>query len=84
MVFIASEGTDWLNGQVISAAGFRIGLYNTPEPIKELQSNAPWNLDDAFMYMERSFRQALTGEMAFGGRPREVAPPAGEEKEAKE
>ncbi len=84
VVFIASEGTDWLNGQVISAAGFRIGLYNTPEPIRELQSNEPWSLDDAFTHMERSFRQALTASMAFGGRPREVAPPAGEESEGKE
>lgn len=76
--FIATEGTDWLNGQVISASGFRIGLYNTPAPIRELQSNAPWSLDDAFTYMERSFRPAIgSGPITFGGRPRDVAPPGG-------
>ena len=66
---------------MISAAGFRIGLYNTPVPIRELQSNAPWSVDDAFTHMERSFRQALAGDMSFGGQPRVVAPPQSETKE---
>ncbi len=65
---------------MISSAGYRIGLYNTPAPIRELQGNEMWTLENAGTFMERSFRPAIgAGPITFGGRPRDVAPPGGGE-----
>ncbi|MCH8995208.1 MAG: SDR family NAD(P)-dependent oxidoreductase [Chloroflexi bacterium] len=69
VIYLASDQSGWLTGRVIGAAGYRISLYNIPEPIREIQSTGPWNLDDAFKYIERSFRPAIEGRDMFGRRP---------------
>jgi NAD(P)-dependent dehydrogenase (short-subunit alcohol dehydrogenase family) len=66
VVYLASEESDWLNGRVIGASGYRISLYNNPEVIREISSPEPWSLDDAFAHMERSFRPAVEGRRSFG------------------
>ncbi len=68
VVYIASEESDWLNGRVIGASGYRISLYNNPEVIREISSPEPWSLDDAFEHIERSFRPAVEGRQGFGAR----------------
>ena len=68
VVYLASEESDWLNGRVIGASGYRISLYNNPEVIREVASPTPWDLDDAFKLMEQSFRPAIEGRSFFGAR----------------
>ncbi|NRA04552.1 MAG: SDR family NAD(P)-dependent oxidoreductase [Myxococcales bacterium] len=68
VIYLASEASDWLNGRVIGASGYRISLYNTPEVIREVASPTPWDLDDAFKLMEQSFRPVLEGRSVFGAR----------------
>jgi NAD(P)-dependent dehydrogenase (short-subunit alcohol dehydrogenase family) len=59
VAYIASAESDWLNGRVIQASGYRIGLYDEPEIIRELSSPTQWSLDDVFTNMERSFRPVV-------------------------
>ncbi len=66
VVYLASEESDWLNGRVIGASGYRISLYNNPEVIREIASPGPWDLDQAFALMEQSFRPAVEGRRPFG------------------
>jgi NAD(P)-dependent dehydrogenase (short-subunit alcohol dehydrogenase family) len=61
VAFLASEGSDWCTGQVISARGYEIGLYNKPQLISQLISDGPWELDKAFNMIERSFRPLVGG-----------------------
>ena len=66
VVYLASEESDWLNGRVIGASGYQISLYNNPEVIREIASPTPWDLDDVFELMERSFRPAIEGRRPRG------------------
>ena len=68
-MYLASTESDWLTGRVIGASGFRISLYNSPEVIREIAANEPWDIGDAFENMERSFRPAIEGRRPMG-RPR--------------
>ena len=61
MVYLASTESDWLNGRVIGASGYRISLYSNPEAIREVSTTGPWDLDGAFEAIERSFRPAVEG-----------------------
>lgn len=72
VLYLASEHSDWITGQVIGASGFQISLYNKPSVISRVTSNGPWSLDDAFSKMEDAFRPLLEQS---GGR-REPAPSA--------
>ena len=65
-----STESDWINGRVIGASGYQISLYSNPEVIREVSSPEPWDLDDAFTAIERSFRPAIEGRRIFG-QPRE-------------
>lgn len=69
VVYLASEESDWLNGRVIGASGYRISLYNEPEVIREISSASPWGIDEAFKNIERAFRPAVEGRRRIG-RPR--------------
>jgi NAD(P)-dependent dehydrogenase (short-subunit alcohol dehydrogenase family) len=59
VAYLASEGSDWCTGQVLSAQGYEIGLYNTPQVIRQIASTGPWDLSRAFEMIERSFRPAV-------------------------
>lgn len=58
VAFLASEASDWCNGQVISARGYEIGLYNRPQVISQIVGTGPWDrdLDKAFDLIEHAFR----------------------------
>ncbi len=73
VAYIASTESDWLNGQVIGASGYKITLYNKPEALRELQAPVRWSLGDASQAMESSFKQALQGGNFFT--PREEPKP---------
>ena len=59
VVYLASTRSDWLTGQVIAASGYRISLYNVPETIRELSSDGPWDLGDAFERIEQEFQPVV-------------------------
>jgi len=63
---MASEASDWLNGQVIQAMGFDIGLYNQYEIIRNLSSNERWTVERAGEEIERVFKPAIEGSRLFG------------------
>jgi len=81
VVFLASERSDWLTGQVIAASGYQVSLYNRPEAIRQVVSTGPWELERLFDLVERSFRPVVDpqGPAAVAPhRPRqESATPAG-------
>lgn len=64
VAFLASEGADWCTGQVISARGYEIGLYNKPQLLSTIAGTGPWDrdLDRTFEMIERSFKPLLTGQ----------------------
>jgi NAD(P)-dependent dehydrogenase (short-subunit alcohol dehydrogenase family) len=55
VAYLASERSDWCNGQVFLAAGYQIGLFNVPQVIREIVSPGPWDLQTAFHMMETVF-----------------------------
>jgi hypothetical protein len=59
VAYVASVQSDWLNGQVISASGYQVGLYNRPQVIRQVVSDGPWDLDRLAELVERSFRPAV-------------------------
>ncbi len=61
VVWLASKESSWFTGQTIGVHGFEIGLFNTPQLITRIVSNAPWQMDSAFEHMEKAFRNALEG-----------------------
>ena len=66
IVYMASEASDWLNGQVIQAMGYDIGLYNQYEIIRNLSSNERWTVERAGEEIERVFKPAIEGSRLFG------------------
>jgi len=56
VVAVASESSDWLNGQVIAAGGYKIGLYNRPQVVSQIVSSGPFDLAQAATLMEQAFR----------------------------
>ena len=59
VAYLASERSDWCNGQVILAAGYDIGLFNVPAITRQITSPGPWELSHAFDLMERTFRDGI-------------------------
>ncbi|MCZ6707957.1 MAG: SDR family NAD(P)-dependent oxidoreductase [Chloroflexi bacterium] len=69
IIYIASEESDWLNGRVIRAMGYRIGFYSNPTLVKELVREGGWELDDVFAAFENEFKPIAEGRdgLGFGG-----------------
>ena len=61
VVYLASEESGWINGQVIGASGYQVSLFNTPETIRQIQGKEPWTVDDMFQRMPAIFRPAIEG-----------------------
>ena len=61
VVYLASEESGWINGQVIGASGYQVSLFNTPETIRQIQGKEPWTVDDMFQRMPALFRPAIEG-----------------------
>jgi NAD(P)-dependent dehydrogenase (short-subunit alcohol dehydrogenase family) len=57
--YLASTRSGWCTGQVISARGFEIGLYNVPEIVRVIGSPGPWELETAFRMIEQTIRPAV-------------------------
>ncbi len=61
VAYLASARSTWCNGQVISARGYAIGLYNVPQMIRQVVSSGPWDLETAARMIESTFRPAVGG-----------------------
>jgi NAD(P)-dependent dehydrogenase (short-subunit alcohol dehydrogenase family) len=64
VAYLASEASDWCTGQVISAAGYQVGLYSTPQLVRQVASPVPWELDRLAQMLERVFRPAVAASSA--------------------
>jgi NAD(P)-dependent dehydrogenase (short-subunit alcohol dehydrogenase family) len=59
--YIASPASDWLTGQVIGAKGYEVQLLNKPAPLRQLNSDAPWDPEKLAELVERVFKPAVAG-----------------------
>jgi NAD(P)-dependent dehydrogenase (short-subunit alcohol dehydrogenase family) len=59
VAYLASEQSGWINGQVVSARGYEVALYNTPQPIITIPGTQPWDADALATEVERSFGPTL-------------------------
>jgi NAD(P)-dependent dehydrogenase (short-subunit alcohol dehydrogenase family) len=59
--YLASEQSSWLTGRTLSASGYKVGLYNNPEVIAEVDSDGPWSLDDLSAKLAGTFRPLADG-----------------------
>jgi NAD(P)-dependent dehydrogenase (short-subunit alcohol dehydrogenase family) len=57
--YLASEQSGWINGQIVSARGYEVALYNSPEPVITIVGTGPWDPDALAGQVERSFGPAL-------------------------
>ncbi|GAA3702191.1 SDR family oxidoreductase [Arthrobacter ginkgonis] len=60
-LYIASEDSKWLSGRVVSAEGYKVGLYANPEEISSVEADAPWDIDELGAAVEASFRPLANG-----------------------
>jgi NAD(P)-dependent dehydrogenase (short-subunit alcohol dehydrogenase family) len=60
-LFLASDRSSWLTGRIVSAQGYRVGLYNIPEEIAAIESSEPWAFDDLADAMEQELRPLADG-----------------------
>ena len=66
IVYIASEASDWLNGQVIGAMGYDISLYTQYAVQRQLSGTERWGVERAAEEIERVFKPAVLGERRVG------------------
>ena len=66
IVYMASEASDWLNGQVIGAMGYDISLYTQYEVQRQLSATERWDVERVAEEIERVFKPAVLGERRVG------------------
>ena len=66
IAYMASDQSDWLNGQVIGAMGYDISLYSQYEVKRQLAGTERWDVERAAAEMERVFKPAVVGERRVG------------------
>jgi NAD(P)-dependent dehydrogenase (short-subunit alcohol dehydrogenase family) len=59
VAYLASEQSGWINGQIVSARGYEVALYNSPEPVIRIIGTGPWDPDALAGQVERCFGPAL-------------------------
>ncbi len=55
VAYLASDRSDWCNGQVLLAGGYHIGLYDQPHRVSRISCQGSWNLPKAFDQIEEAF-----------------------------
>ena len=61
VAYLASVESGWLTGRVIGARGYQVTLYSNPEPVRQVVSPGPWDLDQLAEVIESTFRPAVEG-----------------------
>lgn len=67
VAYLASERSDWCTGQVISARGYEVGLYDTPKVVRQIVSSGAWEPERLAELVERVFKPALSPAESRGG-----------------
>jgi NAD(P)-dependent dehydrogenase (short-subunit alcohol dehydrogenase family) len=77
VAYLASDRSDWCTGQVISARGYEVGLYDTPHMVRQIASSHAWDPEQLAELVERNFRPVVTASRAQGAvtRQRAAEPP---------
>ncbi len=66
LVYLASEESDWLTGQIIGASGYELQLFNKPAVIRQVRGTERWTPQGAAQQIEELFKPAVTGGGTFG------------------
>ena len=66
LVYIASEQSDWLNGQIIGASGYDLQLFNKPAVIRQMRGTEPWTVEGAAEQFEQIFKPVVEGGGFYG------------------
>ncbi len=67
LVYMASEQSDWLNGQIIGASGYDLQLFNKPAVIRQMRGTERWSVEGAAEQFEQIFKPAVGGDGGFFG-----------------
>jgi len=59
VAYLSSDRADWCTGQIISARGYEVGLYDTPHVVRQVASASPWDLGKLAELVERNFRPVV-------------------------
>lgn len=60
-LYLATDKSRWITGRVVSAQGYKVGLYANPEEISAFQGEQPWSVDDLGEAIESNFRPLADG-----------------------
>ena len=66
LVYIASEQSDWLNGQIIGASGYDLQLFNKPAVIRQMRGTERWTVEGAAEQFEQIFKPVVEGGGFYG------------------
>ena len=66
LVYMASEQSDWLTGQIIGASGYDLQLFNKPAVIRQMRGAERWSPEGAAAQFEQVFKPAVEGGGFFG------------------
>jgi NAD(P)-dependent dehydrogenase (short-subunit alcohol dehydrogenase family) len=69
VAYLASDRSDWCNGQVLLSGGFHIGLYDQPHLVSRISTTGSWDLPTAFDLIEEAFthKVGVVGPEALPG-----------------
>jgi NAD(P)-dependent dehydrogenase (short-subunit alcohol dehydrogenase family) len=59
VVYLAMEGTDWINGRILEAGNGSFGLFSNPVMTRQVTKAGLWDLDEAIGEMEAAFKGAI-------------------------
>lgn len=59
--YLASERSRWLNGRILMAQGYHVGLYNFLEEVEAIDGDSAWDLDALGDQIEKQFRPVGEG-----------------------
>jgi NAD(P)-dependent dehydrogenase (short-subunit alcohol dehydrogenase family) len=60
LVYLASDDSDWISGQIVGGWGFEIHLYAKPRRARSIFSPGPWDTDQLFDRFRAAFEPALS------------------------
>ena len=58
-VFLLSDASAKITGQLFAHSGFQFTLFELPQPVKTIRSDGPWDLDDFFEQFAKTFGTEL-------------------------
>lgn len=59
VTWLASDAASWCTGQVIGARGYEVSLYSLPRPIRLVEGDSPWTLENLTSAVDAEFRDTV-------------------------